>query len=107
MSTTPEGKVKREVKDILHRFEPKLYQFWPVQMGMGTSTLDCIGSYCGFAFAIETKAPGGKPTARQETVIEQMREAGVMVFVIDGTGNSLDELRCWLQSLQVFNMGRR
>jgi hypothetical protein len=27
--------------------------------------------------------------------------------VIDGTGNSLDELRCWLQSLQVFNMGRR
>jgi hypothetical protein len=107
MSTTPEGKVKQEVKKILNSFGTKLYQFWPVQMGMGTSTLECIGSYFGCTFAIETKAPGGKPTARQEAIIEQMRDAGIMVFVIDGTGNSLDELRCWLQSLQVFNMGRR
>lgn len=71
----------------------------PVPAGYGTPLLDFIGCYHGYFFAIETKAPGKKPTPRQSLTIEQMREAGGTVFVIDnvdGTG----ELEEWLDAVQ-------
>ena len=84
---TPERKVKIAVKKVLK--EMGAYQFWPVQTGMGAPTLDCIGCYQERFFAIETKAPGKKPTPRQELTIQQMRNAQAMVFVIDSVEAAL------------------
>jgi hypothetical protein len=69
--------VKRRLKEI------GAHQHWPVQLGMGEPTLDCIGCYQGSYFAIETKAPGKQPTPRQRLTIEKIRQAGGTVFVID------------------------
>lgn len=95
---TPEGIVKAKVKAVLATYKPKLYALWPVQNGMGSPTLDCLGVMSGFAFAIETKAPGKKPTERQEITIQQMRCAGARVFVIDGEAGYA-ELDQWLRMI--------
>lgn len=95
--STPEGRVKEQVKRVLNRYA-NLYHHWPVMNGMGAPTLDCIGCYQGFYFAIETKAPGEKPTARQKLTIDDIRCAGGKVFVIDG---DTSELELWLTDMSV------
>ncbi len=97
MAQTPEGKVKNAVKKVLTDSKrwSKIYQFWPVQTGYGAATLDCLGCYQGRAFAIETKAPGGKPTTRQKLTIREMEAADMTVFVIDGK-EGLGDLEMWL-----------
>jgi hypothetical protein len=90
---TPEGRIKEQVKRLLACYKPDLYSHWPVMNGMGEPTLDCIGAVRGRMFAIETKAPGKKPTPRQELTILKMQQAGIVVFVIDG---DLNELADWL-----------
>lgn len=59
------------------------YQFWPVQMGLGATTLDCLGCYRGKFFSIETKAPGKLPTLHQKITIEKMRASGGLVYIVD------------------------
>lgn len=81
-----------------------LYSNWPVPAGFGTPTLDCFGCYYGMFFAVETKAPGKKPTPRQNLVIEQMREAGGAVFVIDGD-EGVTRLKDWLDAIRIQNSG--
>lgn len=83
MAMTPEARVKNQVKKILAEYKP-LYGWWPVPNGMGASSLDFVGCFRGVFFAVETKAPGKKPTARQDLCIQEMRAAGGIVFVIDG-----------------------
>lgn len=95
MASTPEGKVKKTVSSLL-RATPDLYYFMPVPSGYGESTLDYIGCYRGQFFSIETKKPGGKPTDRQNMIIERMKKAGGAVFVIDG---DTTELKQWIDSL--------
>lgn len=94
---TPEGRIKESVKQVLRRY--KVYWHCPMQNGMGAPALDfaccCKGAY----FAIETKALGKKPTMRQEITIQQIRDAGGKVFVIDG---DLSELEHWLKELEVW-----
>ena|ERR1700745_2020554 len=68
------------------------YHFWPVQMGLGDVTLDCLGCYEGKFFSVETKAPGKKPTAMQNHTIEKIRAAGGKVFVIDHPKDVADVL---------------
>jgi hypothetical protein len=99
MAQTPEGRVKAQVKKILTGSQRwgSIYQFWPVQSGYGSTTLDCLGCYEGFAFAIETKSPCKKATARQKLAIRDMEAAGCAVFVIDGD-TSLFE--AWLTGIQ-------
>jgi hypothetical protein len=80
--TTPEGKVKAKVKAVLKQFGA--YWHMPVQNGLGAPSLDFICCINGLYFAIETKAPGGKPTPRQEDTIGAIRATGGKVFVIDG-----------------------
>jgi hypothetical protein len=94
MALTPEGRVKRRVSQILKRADA-CYYFMPVQTGYGSPTLDYLGSSKGRAFAIETKAPGKKPTVRQMAIINEMKVAGMKVFVIDGEPNQYEELRLW------------
>lgn len=80
---TPESKVKNWVKKQLKPFGDQLYWEMPVPNGFGKSGLDFECVINGRAFSIETKALGGKPTARQQMTIERKRRAGVKVFVID------------------------
>lgn len=94
--TTPEGKIKAKVKKVLARYP--IYGHWPVPCGYGDSTLDFIGCMNGAFFAIETKVPGSKPTARQNSVIERMRAAGGVVFFIDGDTTELEQ---WLDAQLV------
>ena len=100
---TPESKVKAKVKALLKHHEA--YQFWPVQMGYGAATLDCLGCHAGRFFAVETKAPGKKLTVRQEDTASKMREAQGVVFVVgeklldSGTYSGMTELEKWLKNV--------
>lgn len=100
MGITPEGKVKKAVVKLLERYRLEgLYHFMPVPSGYGESSLDFIGCFKGKFFAIETKAPGKKPSALQERMIERMIAAGGMAFVIDGVEDQhLIQLRLWLEA---------
>lgn len=95
---TPEGKVKAEVKKLIQPLRDlgELYSFMPVPYGYGESSLDFIGCHRGEFFAIETKAPGGELTPRQEVTKEKIERAGGRVFVIDGPVG-LKALELWLQ----------
>jgi len=95
MAGTPEGRVKRHVTQVLKRAD-SVYYFMPVQTGYGSPTLDYLGTSRGRGFAIETKAPGKKPTVRQSAIIKEMERAEMKVFVIDGQPHQYEELRLWL-----------
>jgi len=79
--TVLEYKVKEAVKERLNAIGA--YHFWPVQSGLGATTIDCLGCYNGRFFGIETKATGKVPSPRQEFVIAEIRAAGGEVLVID------------------------
>ena len=79
---TPEGRIKAKVKAALKTL-PVSFQHWPVQSGMGAPILDCIACINGRYIAIETKAPGKRPTPRQHMLIEQIEQAGGQTFVVD------------------------
>lgn len=100
--TTPEGKVKSDVKKVLDKFKSDIDGFWPVPAGYGESHLDYVGCMCGRFFSIETKAPGKKPTARQAHRIDNVKRAGGLAFVIDGTANTTTcaELEATLMLIQ-------
>lgn len=89
MAKTPEGKVKDRVKAVLKKYN--VYSFMPVQAGYGASTLDFLCCHKGRFFAIETKAPGKKPTERQQIVISQITDADGVVFIIDGETYDLED----------------
>lgn len=76
-----EKTVKTAVKKRLT--EIGAYQFWPVMMGMGTRTIDCLGCYKGQFYGIETKAPGKEPTLAQTITMKKIHEAGGLVFIVD------------------------
>jgi hypothetical protein len=89
---TPEGNVKAKVTKILKATDT-LYYWMPVPSGYGDTTLDYVGCHYGRFFGIETKAPGKKPTDRQNMIIGLMQRAGAKVFVIDGDTGELEK---WL-----------
>lgn len=80
---TPEGKVKKKVKDLLAKF-PHVYVRWPVPSGFGKDELDAYGCIDGLYFAIETKREGEKLTDRQTKTANEVLAAGGAVFVIVG-----------------------
>ena len=84
----PESKIKDLVKRRFEKEFPDAYRFCPVQNGMGAPGLDvfyCIP--CGIFVAIETKAPGKKPTPRQMLTMEAIGAAGGLCFVVDGVSS--------------------
>jgi hypothetical protein len=90
--STPEGKVKEQVKRVLKK--RGVYWHCPVQNGMGAPSLDFICCFRGNFVAIETKAPGKKPTPRQLLTIADIEASGGKVFVIDGDTTELED---WLK----------
>ena len=107
--TTPEGKVKNMVKDLLadYDIQPAAkagtflvaagWYYMPVQgASFGVKGIpDFIGQYRGMFWAIETKAPKKKPTGFQQLQINTIRCSGGAVFVVDGE-ESLTKFEGWL-----------
>ena len=79
---TPEGKIKKLVKDVLNT--AGAYYFMPVQNGMGMPGLDFYCCFKGRFFAIETKAPGKKMSPRQLATADDIVAGGGTIFVVDG-----------------------
>jgi len=96
---TPEGKVKAAIKKVIAEFGDSIDPFWPVPGGYGESHLDCILCAGAFFVSIEVKAPGKKPTPRQNYRIDMVKRAGGYALVIDGTENTTtcDQLRVILK----------
>ncbi len=101
-ASTPEGKVKKEIKKVLDKYkgEGHIYWYMPVPGGYGKSTLDYLGFFYGLGFAIEAKRPRKGPTDRQGVVRDEIRAAGAEVFVINDD-ESLVDFEDWLQSVSV------
>jgi hypothetical protein len=93
---TPEGKTKEQVKKLLKAHGA--YYHMPVMNGMGAPTLDFICCHNGRFFAVETKAPGKKPTPRQEQTMTEIAFAGGYVFVVSNL-DELDILEAYLHLL--------
>lgn len=69
------------------------YRFAPVQMGIGSTTLDdlcCIG---GRFVGIEYKKPGGVPTPRQRLTMDEIRRAGGIAIWGDSAEKIIEELK--------------
>lgn len=94
--STPEHKVKEKVKKLLRKYG--VYWHCPVMNGMGSPTLDFVCCLNGRYITIETKAPGGKPTKRQEITMGEVRAAGGFVFVV-AVDRDFDILEAYLQML--------
>ena len=90
---TPEGKIKAAVKRKLNSLW-ECYHHWPVQNGMGAPALDYYGCFVGTFFAVETKAPGGRPTPRQEHTMRTIYKAGGLVFVVSNDTDIDYLVRC-------------
>lgn len=81
---TPEGKVKKAVREFLRAKDVWFYQ--PVQNGMGQVGIpDFICCYRGTFIAIETKAPGklSGVTPNQQRVIDAIKAHGGLAVVVD------------------------
>lgn len=78
---TAEGILKDKIKAFLKA--KGAYYNMPVPGGYGTPALDIHGCYRGRFFSIETKAPGGKPTPRQELCMRNIQAAGGDVMWTD------------------------
>jgi hypothetical protein len=76
------------VKTALKRYLKSIgaFQFWPVQMGYGSTTVDVLICHEGRFYGIETKRPGiGEPTARQAVVMMAIKAAGGRSWVESST----------------------
>lgn len=76
---TPEGLIKDKIRKWLR--EQGAYVFSPTQTGYGQQTVDLICCVDGKFLAIEVKAPGKKPTARQLIIIDEIIESRGMALV--------------------------
>lgn len=92
---TPEGKVKKRVKDMLQAFD--VYSYAPMTGGFGNSGIPDI-QVCAWGryLTIECKAGNNRPTALQQREIEHIRDAGGTALVINE--DNLDELAVLLAS---------
>ena len=110
--TTPEGRVKKNIRRILDAFD--VYYLMPVQMGLGAAGVDfhCVIRFgdMALAFFIEAKKPGGEPTGRQDNFLGERRDKQCAVtFVIDddpsiGEGSGeIEKLVRWLELVEAYN----
>jgi len=81
---TPEGKVKKAVREYLRA--NNVWFFQPVSNGMGQVGIpDFICCFNGWFLAIETKAPGKLKgvTPNQQRVIDEIKSHGGLAVVVD------------------------
>lgn len=84
MATTPEGKVKLRIKQILKEQFPDAWFFWPRGTMMGRSGIpDLIICYRGYFIGVEVKAGRNRPTALQERELQGIQAAGGAALVVN------------------------
>lgn len=85
MAETPEGKVKRWVKERLKRDYPGAWIYWaPGGMFGRAGTPDCLFVWRGVFVGLEVKAEGGRASALQLRSLQQISEAGGIAAVCYG-----------------------
>lgn len=90
-ANTPEGKVKKFVKDYMKKHFPEAYFYSPPGGAFGKAgTPDHFYLYKGVFIAIEIKAPNGKLSVLQEKTLKQLAECGAVAAVVKG--NDLDKM---------------
>jgi hypothetical protein len=95
MAMTPEGRVKKAVKEWLKA--RGIFFFMPVSNGMGQVGIpDFICCANGHFLAIETKAPGKRKntTPNQDRVITEIHKSGGAAVVIDDVAQ-LEDIEAW------------
>ena len=98
---TPEGVVKKKVKEILS--EVGAWYCMPVGSGYGKSAVpDFIICYQGYFIAIETKAGSKQATAIQAREITRIQAAEGNAFVINET--NIGQLKEWLLSVSILKV---
>jgi len=81
---TPEGRVKRKAIAELQKLG--MYVFFPATGGFGRSGIpDIVCCYKGKFIGIECKAHGNKPTALQQSNLEEIVNNGGIAIVVDET----------------------
>ena len=84
MSSTPEAKVKKQIRKILDT--TRCYYAMPIGTGFGNSGVpDFLVCHEGTFIGIEAKAGKGKTTALQEDNLKRIREAGGKAVVVNET----------------------
>lgn len=79
---TPEGKVKRDVKKLLKKYNA--YYYMPVPRGYGKKGVsDFLVGANGFFLSIETKSENNQPTKLQELELREVNAAGNIALVIN------------------------
>lgn len=78
---TPEGKVKKQVTEVLKKH--KVWYFSPANNGFGKSGIpDIIAIVDGHFLGVEVKSATGKPTELQKICGKQIEEAGGTWLVV-------------------------
>jgi hypothetical protein len=91
MARGPEHRVKHSVRKLLDATQ-YCYYFMPISGGFAAAGVpDFVGCHLGRFFAVETKAPGKKPTRLQEITMARITACGGKTFVVDGSDSSESE----------------
>ena len=94
MAMTPEGKVKKQVKEYLKSIGAWYYM--PVSNGMGrVGCPDILVCYKGLFMAFETKAPGKikNVTANQQREIDDILRVNGLARVVDNVEQVKEAIR--------------
>jgi len=95
---TPEGRVKRKAIAELQKLG--MYIFFPATGGFGRSGIpDIVCCYKGKFIGIECKAHGKKPTALQQSNLEEIVHNGGIAIVVDET--SVSNLKQIIEETQI------
>jgi hypothetical protein len=82
MASTPEAKVKKQIRSILDEYGA--YYAMPIGSGYGNSGVpDFLVCYKGWFIGIEAKAGKGKTTALQDFNLDKITKAGGMTLVVN------------------------
>ncbi len=95
MASTPEVKVKKQIKKLLD--EAGAYYAMPIGTGYGNSGVPDFLVCCGGRFiAVEAKAGDNKPTALQESHLQKIRAKGGIALVVNESNLvDLKEVLAW------------
>lgn len=91
--TTPEGKVKTRIAQVLHRVAQSyaISHYCPVPCGYGQAGVaDFVGCFEGSYFEIEAKASGGVQSALQKHHQQEVEASGGCYLLI--TPDNVEEL---------------
>lgn len=105
--TTPEGKVKAAVKDILGAYVPYVYGHWFVPY-IQKNTVDYHGCCCGLYFLIECKGSKlDEPTPMQLLTLKSAQDALGTTFVVKTVdGDDIKALDAWLHHHVMAHKGK-